>query len=233
MMYTPIEMKRSMKYGNNYWETYSPKIGRNVRFFSDLEYENWLHIETNPEIIDFCEQPLKIQCFVEGNLVESIFDMWVQYKDNTEEFMEVKYAIELAPDNSKSLRSKRQIEVQRQWCIEHQYNYSVRTDIEIRTSLTNLNNLKQIIGQVRTMPQMNIKEFLPIVHLLSKSSLSIAELIKMTDYTVPYMIQIICLLVYKGICRIINTEIELSLETEVELIGSKESIRKCKLPTRA
>ncbi len=218
-MYTPVEMKRSMKYGNNYWEAYSPKIGRNVRFFSDLEYDNWVHIETNPEIIDFCEQPLKIQIVFEDKLVESIFDMWVQYSDNTEEFMEVKYAAELVGENSKSLRSKRQIEVQRQWCMDHQYNYSVKTDTEIRASLTHLNNLKQIIGQVRMMPQINITEFLPIVNLLSETSLSIAELIKMTDYTVSYMIQIICLLVYKGICRIVNPELELCLETEVELIA--------------
>lgn len=218
-MYTPVEMKRSMKYGNNYWEAYNPKIGRNVRFFSDLEYDNWVHIETNPEIIDFCEQPLKIQIVFEDKLVESIFDMWVQYSDNTEEFMEVKYAAELVGENSKSLRSKRQIEVQRQWCMDHQYNYSVKTDTEIRASLTHLNNLKQIIGQVRMMPQINITEFLPIVNLLSETSLSIAELIKMTDYTVSYMIQIICLLVYKGICRIVNPELELCLETEVELIA--------------
>ena len=218
-MYTPVEMKRSMKYGNNYWEAYSPKIGRNVRFFSDLEYDNWVHIETNPEIIDFCEQPLKIQIVFEDKLVESIFDMWVQYSDNTEEFMEVKYAAELVGENSKSLRSKRQIEVQRQWCMDHQYNYSVKTDTEIRASLTHLNNLKQIIGQVRPIPQINTTEFLPVVDLLSETSLSIAELIKMTDYTVSYMIQIICLLVYKGICRIVNPELELCLETEVELIA--------------
>ena len=218
-MYTPVEMKRSMKYGNNYWEAYSPKIGRNVRFFSDLEYDNWLHIETNPEIVDFCEQPLKIQVIFEGKPVESIFDMWVQYRDNTEEFMEVKYNAELIGDSSKSLRSKRQIQVQKQWCTEHQYNYSVKTDMEIRASLTHLNNLKQIIGQVRTMPQVNTNEFSPIVNLLSECSLSIAALIELTDYTVTCMIQIICFLVYKGICKIANPELELCLETEVELIA--------------
>lgn len=218
-MYTPIEMKRSMKYGNNYWESYSPKIGRNVRFFSDLEYDNWLQIETNPEIINFCEQPLKIQVIFEGKPIESIFDMWVKYKDNTEEFMEVKYAAELIGEDSKSLRSKRQIEIQRQWCMEHQYNYTVKIDTEIRKSLTHLNNLKQIIGQVRTIHQINISEYFPIVNLLSESSLSIAELIEMTGYTMSYMIQIICFLLYKGICRIINTEEELCLETEVELIA--------------
>lgn len=218
-MYTPVEMKRSMKYGNNYWEAYSPKIGRNVRFFSDLEYDNWLHIETNPEIVDFCEQPLKIQVIFEGKPVESIFDMWVQYRDNTEEFMEVKYNAELIGESSKSLRSKRQIQVQKKWCTEHQYNYSVKTDMEIRASLTHLNNLKQIIGQVRTMPQVNTNEFSPIVNLLSECMLSIAALIELTDYTVTRMIQIICFLVYKGICRIVNQELELCLETEVELIA--------------
>lgn len=37
-MYRPIPIKRSMKFSNNYWEVYSPKLKRNVRLFSDFEY---------------------------------------------------------------------------------------------------------------------------------------------------------------------------------------------------
>ncbi|WP_350302699.1 hypothetical protein [Peribacillus frigoritolerans] len=62
-MYSPIPTKRSSKFGNNYWEAYSPKVKRNVRLFSDLEYDFWVLIETNPQISTYCERPLEIEQF--------------------------------------------------------------------------------------------------------------------------------------------------------------------------
>jgi hypothetical protein len=91
-MYTPIPIKRSSKYGNNYWVSYSSKLGRNVRLFSDLEYDHWLLIETDPFIVSFCEQPLCIRQEMETDFVESIFDMWTIDVNGTETFIEVKYA---------------------------------------------------------------------------------------------------------------------------------------------
>lgn len=112
-MYSPIEMKRSMRYGNNYWEVYSPKLKRNIRLFSDLEYDNWLHIETNPNIVSFCEQPLKVKILHDGKMRETIFDMWILYNNKVEEFQEVKYISELNGNSSKSKRSIKQIELQK------------------------------------------------------------------------------------------------------------------------
>lgn len=67
-----------MKYGSNYWVGYSYKLRRHVHFYSDLEYENWILVETNPEVEVFCEQPLRIQYFLDGKKSESIFDMWIK-----------------------------------------------------------------------------------------------------------------------------------------------------------
>ncbi|KEP24869.1 hypothetical protein BA70_14805 [Bacillus zhangzhouensis] len=58
-MYSPINIKRSSKFGNNYWEAYSPKLKRNVRLFSDLEYDFWVLVETDPKIPNFCERPFE------------------------------------------------------------------------------------------------------------------------------------------------------------------------------
>ena len=59
MKYTPEEMPRGTHYGNNYYEVFSPKLRRTVRLFSNLEYNNYLSLEINPEVVSFCEQPYR------------------------------------------------------------------------------------------------------------------------------------------------------------------------------
>ena len=46
----PIAMQRSTHYGNNYFSVYSNKIKRVVHLFSNLEYYNFLTLETNPQV---------------------------------------------------------------------------------------------------------------------------------------------------------------------------------------
>ncbi|KRE38153.1 hypothetical protein ASG81_19960 [Paenibacillus sp. Soil522] len=88
-----MSIKRNMRYGSNYWESFSPKLNRNVRF-SDLEYDHWVLLEANHNVKIFCEQPLRIKHLFNGELAESIFDMWVKYQDGSESFIEVKYSNE-------------------------------------------------------------------------------------------------------------------------------------------
>lgn len=149
-MYTPIDIKRNAWYGSNYWEAYSDKVKRTVRFFSELEYDNWILTETNTKVKTFCEQPLRIQCLFEEKKVESIFDMWVCYHDNYEEFLEVKYSKELDPNNPKAKRSIRQTTIQKYWCKENDKNYRIVTDEEIRSNPMYLSNLKQLLYFTRS-----------------------------------------------------------------------------------
>ncbi|MEI4620242.1 TnsA endonuclease N-terminal domain-containing protein [Bacillus cereus] len=94
-MYKPLVTNVSKKYGNNRWVTYSSKLQREVFLFSDLEYEHWLMVESNPKIINFCEQPLVMTACINGKSVTSIVDMWVKYSDGSEEFIEIKYSSDL------------------------------------------------------------------------------------------------------------------------------------------
>lgn len=216
--YSPINIKRSMRYGNNYWEVYSPKLNRNVRLFSDLEYDNWVYIETNPNVVLFCEQPLKIKVLHEGKIKESIFDMWVLYNNNVEEFQEVKYISELNGSSKKSERSIKQIELQKKWCRDNDYNYVIKTDAEIRKNLTHLNNLKYIIGQVRNSNDIQKEDFnLILKHLSIYKSMSVQKMVSITNFNAGYILKIVSLLIYKGYCNILNPYINLSLETEVYL----------------
>lgn len=223
-MYVPISMKRSTKYGNTYLRGFSPKIGRIVTFFSELEYDNWLHIECNPKIISFCEQPLKIKTFFNGEYVESIPDMWVKYLDGTEEFMEVKYSEELKGNSKKALRSIRQVEAQKQWCKENNFKFSLMTELDIRKDLIYLNNLKQIVGNVRCLTKLNNNDLEQIIALLSSKPLSISTIVNSTTFNTSYIIQMISLLIYEGKCEFINPNTYLGLETEVYLLDSKENI---------
>ncbi|CAK7044074.1 TnsA endonuclease N-terminal domain-containing protein [Tissierella sp.] len=145
----PINMTRGSHYGSNYWEVYSKKINRNVKLFSNLEFENFLSIELNPEIEYFCEQPLEVEVVIDGDKKKAIFDMWVKYKDGSEEFQEVKYLSEINGDTEKSVRTNRQIEIQKKWCADNIQNYVIRTDNEIQKGRFTIRNLKFIAGKIR------------------------------------------------------------------------------------
>lgn len=96
MDYTePISMPRGTHYGNNYYEFMSRKNRRIVTAFSNLEYWNQICMEMDANVEKYCEQPLKTQVYLDGQTYETVFDVWVKYKDGREEFQEVKYADEL------------------------------------------------------------------------------------------------------------------------------------------
>ena len=78
---TPIEMPRSTHYGNNYWIFESRKLHRRVTAYSNLEYENLLTLEMNPEVVYYCEQPCSTTVFVSGKEHKTIFDVYIVYKN--------------------------------------------------------------------------------------------------------------------------------------------------------
>ncbi|TVY02164.1 TnsA endonuclease N-terminal domain-containing protein [Cohnella terricola] len=148
--YEPIVMPRSKKYGNNYWSAKGPKVGmREVVLYSDLEFDHWLLVETNPHVKIYCEQPLEISFVWEEKLHSSIFDMWICYEDNSQYFIEVKYESELQPHHRNIQRTTRQINAQSQWCQENGFGYSVITDKTIRNSFINLENRLKVLSEIR------------------------------------------------------------------------------------
>lgn len=219
-MYTPIDMKRSTKYGNNYWESYSPKLKRIVKFFSDLEYDNWILVETNFMVKGFCEQPLKINYFLEGEIIESILDMWVYYQNGAEEFNEVKYSSELDPNNPKASRSIRQTTVQKLWCQENNYKYGIKTEEEIRGNPVYLSNMKQILShvKVREFPIETDRKL--ILNLLGNDRKTLGSLVK-NEYlpSIHRGFEAISWLIYEGYIKGNLDERLLDFETEVWVNG--------------
>ncbi len=180
--YSPVKMRRSMKYGSNYWVGFSYKQQRYVHFYSDLEYENWILVETNPEVEAFCEQPLRIQYLLEGKKVESVFDMWIRWKDGKQSFCEIKYSTELDKENKKYERTLKQIQVQEDWCKMNGYSHEVLTELVIRKNQVLLDNKRQIIPYTREFNSYNLQDHEPILAVLKSGKSTVKQLFEKLSF---------------------------------------------------
>ncbi|HEX8286832.1 MAG TPA: Tn7 transposase TnsA N-terminal domain-containing protein [Pyrinomonadaceae bacterium] len=173
MFISPIPGGSQTRFGNNRWETFSPKLKRNVVLYSNLEHDHWALIECDSKVKTFCEQPLKVQVNTNAGLVTTIFDMWILWKSGEEEFREIKHESDVV--NSK--RAVRQIEAQQLWCQQRGLSHTIATEREVRGNLVYLNNCKQIIKYVSTISNKENNRLVIAVHsLLAKSgSLTIRE----------------------------------------------------------
>jgi|LGOV01.1.fsa_nt_gb hypothetical protein len=139
----PIDMKRSMSYGSNYFICHSLKLNRRVCFYSNLEYANFLSVELNPQIIKYVEQPLQITGVNDdGKICKTVFDMEVLYEDNINELWEIKYSCDLTGYNQTAVRAMSQISIQKNWCLKNNVPYCVRTEKDIFNGLEHLNNMR-------------------------------------------------------------------------------------------
>jgi len=50
-------------------EAYSPKLKRRVRFFDHLAFSQWIRLEADPPVLNFCERPAS----VDGRI-----DFWIE-----------------------------------------------------------------------------------------------------------------------------------------------------------
>ncbi|QDX94073.1 hypothetical protein EEL30_18345 [Brevibacillus laterosporus] len=216
MFNTPVPMKRSNKFGSNYWYVYSPKINRMVQLFSDLEYDHWLLIEGNPMIKKFCEQPKKIRVLVNGLYVTSIFDMWIQRFDGSQSFIEIKYLQDLNSTNPMSTRSIRQTTVQQKWCEENGYEYTLLTEQEIRSNTFLLDNLKTIIPFLRPNLITNEVDHRTINQIIGNQRLTIKQIRENCKHLSALRInQTLYRMIYLGEINSDISEKALSLATEV------------------
>lgn len=139
----PIEMVRGTHYGNNFFITYSRKLSRVVKLFSNLEYYNFLMAEMDPEIIEFCEQFDEIRFPIQQTEVTFIPDMITEDIRGRLRVKEVKYEAELTGQSDSAKRSQRQIKAESSWCREMGYGFDLVTEQELMQGflIPNLHNL--------------------------------------------------------------------------------------------
>ncbi|HDX9577372.1 TPA: Tn7 transposase TnsA N-terminal domain-containing protein [Bacillus pseudomycoides] len=199
-MYTPIKMKRSTKYGNNYWNGFSFKMNRKVEFFSDLEYEHWLLVECDPTIKEFCEQPLKVEFFLNNKVRHSIPDMWILHTDNSEKIIEVKYTNSLIPKHPKYEETMQQITIQQEWCKTNGLNHEIKTEKDIRKNRILLDNYRKMIPFIRNYSNsLDTINKLVFNALIKHSKLKLQDFIYIFQHEHPNQIYTsIIYLIYTG-----------------------------------
>ena len=68
--------------GTRLIEGKSPKLGRRVRLFDYASFAIWVGLEAQPEVVTFCEYPLRIGAAAQSPVI----DFWVQ-RDSQEEYL--------------------------------------------------------------------------------------------------------------------------------------------------
>jgi hypothetical protein len=162
---SPIWERPQTRYGNNRWVAYSPKLERNVILYSDLEYDHWVLVEATPAIKIFCEQPRRVRVQLPSGPVTTIFDMWILWDKQSQEYREIKYQRELLKAIPGS-RIYRQIQAQKKWCELDGFTHTVMTDEVIRGNSILLSNWKLILSNLACMQDINLS-----VHITNVSSL--------------------------------------------------------------
>lgn len=164
-MPTPVWDRPQTRYGNNRWVVFSPKLQRRVILYSDLEYDHWVLVEGTPAIKSFCEQPRRVRVQLPSGFVTTIFDMWVFWETQQQEYREVKYRYQLLKTPPDS-RISRQIQAQKKWCHLARVNYTVMTDEVIRANLVLLSNWKLILSSLACMQDVDLSAHIESVRSL-------------------------------------------------------------------
>lgn len=182
-------------FGSEYWEVYSPKMQRDVKLNSNLERDHWLMLEADPNVIAFCEQPIRFLAQA-GESGTSIIDIWVLFADKSEEYRELKLRSDV---NSK--RSAKQIEIQKNWCERNDCVHRVVTELDLLQFKTLIKNCSEYIGFIPhtiTSQHKNLQQsVLDIVRQIK--SIQINELIKnLVDIGEQQVLSAVFTLIHSG-----------------------------------
>lgn len=197
-MYEPKKFKNL--YTKDSWITYSPKLNRNVCLHSELEYDYWVLVETNPKVLNFCEHPTGLVSV----------DMWVLF-DNEEYLVEVKYS-----DSQKKKESDIATVQENSTAIRR----IVMTENEIRSNSILLSNMKIILGYIknRNYP-LEIDKHI-VRKCLSKTPISLSEIErKLPNLGRSRITESIIWMIYNGMLMSNLDLYPFGPETEVWLYG--------------
>ncbi|MCR4657822.1 MAG: TnsA endonuclease N-terminal domain-containing protein [Lachnospiraceae bacterium] len=221
-LYTePLPMPRATHYGNNYWIFRSRKLGRRVTAFSNLEYWNLLCLEMDPEVVHYCEQPCEQSVIIDGERHKTVFDVYVVYRDGREEFQEVKYSEELNSDTKQGERSRRQVEVQKYWCMQNNFGYSLRTDKEIEIGQYTVRNLSFLCAKARRFSSCSVVDDGSVIRFLKeRGCVTIGQLYGSGRITEKNGLDYLADLCYRGVIKFVDIgSTAIGNATEVMLYG--------------
>lgn len=163
--------------GRNRFFVYSKRLNREVRLYNDLQYDHWCLVESNPLIINYCEKPLRIVETVAGEVIESIFDMWIQKESGAEEYICVRHSYEIDSEHKRSSRKAiKELYAQRIWCAKNNKLHRLITEKEIRGNTVYLANIKTLLPYFSPLSQLNSTLIQKILELVTESKCNIRQL---------------------------------------------------------
>ena len=214
--YQPLELPRGKAYGSNYYMTYSIKLQRNVILYSQLEYHNFLTLEMDPHVKDFCEQPLEIRTEIDNKIGQSVFDMWVYYDNDREEFQEVKYKKDLNMHIDGNNRVIEQIHKQKKWCQLNGYDYAIRTEEDIYFGPYYISNLRYLHGLIiRDMKCLSDTYIKQMIAHIKDSKVSVLILTQTLNISMHDIFSIIAYGLYTGVLAADIDKTILSYDTRI------------------
>lgn len=209
------------KHWSNLWWGYSPKIDREVVMYSDLEYYNWIKIESETNVLTFCEQPLYMEILSEGRPRRSLVDMWLLYENGSEQYREVKLQEDLDNKDIK-VEVKEQIYVQETWCKLNRKEHFIMTDLKLAEFETVIDNWSQILSVLQHTKGLDFRKSMSKVLSVSledgpQQIWTVAEAVK-GDVKPFDIIPSIYLLLHLGLLKFSNPNEKLSTLSMLEFI---------------
>ncbi|BCG47243.1 hypothetical protein GEOBRER4_n2069 [Citrifermentans bremense] len=128
------------------WEVFSPLLSKDLTLYGPLECRNWILIESDQNVAGFCPQPLWMTGTYQGVDGKSLVDFYILKTDGSEEFQEVKKKEDMDNINSDP-ELRRQIDIQKQWCLKRNVTHVIRTEEDIDVKPFLIENWGTIIHQ--------------------------------------------------------------------------------------
>ncbi|MBT2765915.1 hypothetical protein [Paenibacillus sp. ISL-20] len=224
-MYSPIrEIKNEM--GRDRFFVFSRRLKREVKLYGKLQYDHWAMVETDLSVQDYCERPKKIVVSVAGEIIETIFDMWVKTSTN-EEFIFVSNAHDINFNDNRSKQKKiKELLAQQIWCKEMKQNHRVVTEKDIRHNPILLANKKTLIPYFLPKNELNNELYQKITDTVRSQSMSIREIEKIPGFHAISVRNQIYAMIYHGILKFNHNHEFISSLTEVTLNDQKTHVGK-------
>lgn len=155
----PVETPRKKQYGNNYYRFHSRKLGRVVTAHTDLEQYYLIKLEMDPDVVYYCEHPLKVHLRDSlGREETRIPDAYVCFRDGKEEIAETMYSAGCGPATEDPGSVRAGIRRMERWCRDNGMYFRVFTekDLVVGKSVQNLRYLCHRI-RMRRPPDERIR----------------------------------------------------------------------------
>lgn len=214
-MYTPLAISNEL--GRNRFIVFSRRLGREVRLYNSLQYDHWSTVETDLSVENYCERPKKIIVSVSGEIIETVFDMWIKTR-TSEEFIFLSTSSENnIHDDRVKQKTVKELLAQQIWCKEEGKNHRVVTEFEVRKNQILLANKKILIPYYIPVNELKSELYSIIIDRVQNRKMSIKQLEEISGFHVITVRNQIYAMIYHGILKFNQNQEIISSRAEVTL----------------